>query len=192
MKRSLGLTLLAAAVVVALSAPRDAAAASLAGVSLPDTAQVAGKTLVLNGLGLRKKLFIKVYVAGLYLETKEKNASAILAADGPRRGVMHFIYGVDADKICNEGWKQGLADNTPGATAELRAKFDTLCGYMEDMAEGDAMSFDYDPAAGTAVTVKGKLKGAITGKDFSDALFACWIGPKPGPGEDFKKALLGS
>ena len=192
MKRSLALSLLAVSAAIALTAPGAATAASLAGVSLPDNAQVAGKTLVLNGLGLRNKLFIKVYVAGLYLEAKERNPAAILAADGARRGVMHFVYGVDADKICNEGWKQGLADNTPNASAELRAKFDTLCGYMEDMAEGDAMSFDYDPAAGTAVTVKGKLKGAIVGKDFADALFACWIGPKPGPGEDFKKALLGS
>ena len=111
--------------------------------------------------------------------------------DTARRGVMRFIYSVGAEKICNEGWKEGLAANTPNASAELKSKFDTLCSYMEDMGEGDEMSFDYSPATGTAVTVKGKAKGTIAGKDFSDALFGCWLGPKPGPGEDFKKALLG-
>ena len=29
------------------------------------------------------------------------------------------------------------------------------------------------------------------GKTFADALFACWIGPEPGPGEGFKEDLLG-
>ena len=180
---------LAILALLALAAPT--AAGSLAGVNLPDSAEVGGQKLVLNGMGLRKKLFIKVYVAGMYLPAKQGDAAAILAADAPRRGVMHFIFSVGAEKICNEGWKEGLTANTPNASAELRAKFDTLCSYMEDMADGDEMSFDYVPDAGTAVTVKGKSKGTIVGKDFSDALFACWIGPKPGPGADFKKSLLG-
>ena len=42
-------------------------AASLAGVTLPDTVQVGSTTLVLNGMGLRTKFMVKVYVAGLYL-----------------------------------------------------------------------------------------------------------------------------
>jgi hypothetical protein len=182
---------LAILVLLAIAATAPAAAASLAGVTLPDTAQVGDQQLVLNGLALRKKLFVKVYVAGLYLPAKQSDAAAILAADTPRRGVMRFIYSVGAEKICNEGWKEGLAANTPNASAELKSKFDTLCSYMEDMKEGEEMSFDYVPGAGTAVTVKGKAKGTIAGKDFSDGLFACWLGPKPGPGEDFKKSLLG-
>ena len=54
-------------VVFVVASMFDLHAASLAGVTLPDTAQVAGTTLVLNGLGLRKKFVVKVYVAGLYL-----------------------------------------------------------------------------------------------------------------------------
>jgi len=39
----------------------------VAGVKMPDTVTVEGKTLKLNGMGLRKKVMFKVYVAGLYL-----------------------------------------------------------------------------------------------------------------------------
>jgi hypothetical protein len=85
----------------------------------------------------------------------------------------------------------GLAANTPNPSADLKAKFGTLCSYMEDMESGEELSYDYAPGAGTNITVKGKSKGLIEGKDFADALLACWIGPKPGPGEEFKKALLG-
>ena len=56
-----------AAVALCLLLAVPAGAGTLAGVTLPDTAQVAGKDLVLNGLGLRKKFVIKVYVGGLYL-----------------------------------------------------------------------------------------------------------------------------
>ena len=37
-------------------------AASLAGVTVPDSATVGGSTLVLNGMGLREKYFIDIYV----------------------------------------------------------------------------------------------------------------------------------
>jgi hypothetical protein len=33
-------------------------------------------------------------------------------------------------------------------------------------------------------------KGKIGDKAFSDAMLRTWIGPKPGPGEGFKKNLL--
>jgi hypothetical protein len=39
--------------------------------------------------------------------------------------------------------------------------------------------------------VNGKLKGTLLGKATADAILSTWIGPKPGPGDDFKKAVLG-
>ena len=71
-------------------------AASLAGVNLPDTATVGGKSLVLNGLGVRSEFMVKVYVGGLYLEQKSTDADAIIKTDAPKRIVMHFLH--DASK----------------------------------------------------------------------------------------------
>ncbi len=66
---------------------------------MPDTAQVNGQQLVLNGLALRKKLFVKVYVAGLYLRAKRRDAAAILAADSAaaRRHELHLSVGSGQD-----------------------------------------------------------------------------------------------
>ena len=50
----------------------------LAGVTLPDTLKAGDRTLKLNGLGLRKKSIVKVYVGGLYLESPSKDAGAVL------------------------------------------------------------------------------------------------------------------
>jgi hypothetical protein len=51
----------------------------VSGVSMPEVASGDNKELRLNGMGLRTKFFIKIYVAGLYLGHKEKDAAKILA-----------------------------------------------------------------------------------------------------------------
>ena len=80
MKLSLMTTLYRTAVSVMLAVSVNTTAA-LAGATMPDTLKSGEMTLKLNGLGLRKKAMIKVYVAGLYLELPSKDAQAILAAD---------------------------------------------------------------------------------------------------------------
>ena len=183
----LSLTLLA--LVGALTAaPADT---TYNGVKLPGTVDVAGHALVLNGVALRKKAVFKVYVAGLYLPAKSSDADAVLAADAPRRMVMQFLRDVGKDKMC-EAWDEALANNTPNASAQLKAEFVTLCGYMEDIKDTQQFVFTYVPGTGTEVSVAGVVKGTIAGKDFADALFKAWIGPKPGPGEGFKKNLMGT
>ena len=82
-----------------LLVPTIASAATLAGVTLEDKTTVNGQNLVLNGLGLRKKFFIKVYVGGLYLQAKMSNPAAIVASDTPRRMVMAFLYSVSKEQM---------------------------------------------------------------------------------------------
>jgi hypothetical protein len=180
---------LIALVLVCLSAA-PIVAGTLAGVTLPDSMDVNNQQMVLNGMALRKKVIFKVYVAGLYLPAKEQNSEKILAADGPRCTVMHFLRSVSAKQV-NEAWFDGLKANTPNHTPELKKLFDTLASLMEDMKDGEKLVFTYKPGAGTEVKVKGKVNGTLGDKAFADALFSCWIGKKPGPGEKFKKGLLG-
>lgn len=165
-------------------------AGTLAGITLPDTIDVDGQQLILNGMALRKKVVFKVYVAGLYLAEKETNGEKILAADASRCTVMHFLRSVKANQV-NAAWYEGLEANTPGYSAQLKNQFDELAGFMEGFKEGDKLVFTYKAGVGTEVKVKGVVKGTLGDKAFADALFACWIGKKPGPGEKFKAGLLG-
>jgi len=183
----------AAVAVLALSAlsPTSShAQVEIAGVTVPATVDAGVQSLVLNGAALRKKAVFKVYVAGLYLPARNSDADAILAADGPRELRMEFVRDVGKDKMC-EAWDESLKNNTPSADAQLQAEFKELCGWMQDLKKGDVMSFTYLPGTGTTVAIAGQTKGSIAGKPFADALFKSWIGPKPGPGDGFKHALLG-
>ena len=185
-------TMIALAVAACAAAPlpmTTSHAGELAGVTMPDSVQVGDAELVLNGLGLRKRAIFKVYVGGLYLPAKQSNAAAILAADEPRRLVMEFVRKVDADSIIG-GWNDCLENNSPGASTEVRGGFEKLNGFMADVKKGDRLIFTYLPGSGVDVKVKGQDRGSISGKDFSDALFSCWIGEVP-PSADFKTGLLG-
>jgi len=165
-------------------------AATLAGVNIADAASVNNTNLVLNGAGLRKKLFIKVYTGALYLPAKQSNAAAIITADTARRQVMHFVFDVGKGKIA-EAWEEGLEENTPNASPEVKTAFKTLASWMDDMKDGQEIVLTYVPGIGTTVDVAGKTKGTLGGKAVADAILNTWIGPKPGPGADFKKAVLG-
>lgn len=164
-------------------------AATLAGVKIEDQVSVNNQNLVLNGAGLRKKLMFKVYTGALYLPAKQNNEAAIIAADTSRRMVMHFLMNVDKNKIA-DAWTEGLV-NTPNASPEVKTAFNTLASWMDDMKEGQRITMTYVPGTGTTVEVGGKSKGTLPGKATADAILNTWIGAKPGPGADFKKAVLG-
>ena len=176
--------------LVLLLTPVPVSAAEESGVVLPDTMDLGGQSLVLNGLGLRQKFVFDVYVGGLYLPAANSDADAVLGADEPRYMVMHFLRDVDAESI-NDAWFEGLEDNTPGFSQELFGQFESLAKWMEDVPDQGVLTFAYVPGQGTTVTVLGTDKGVLPGKAFADALLACWIGPEPGPGESFKEAVLG-
>jgi len=183
-------TRILSATLLSLFLALPAAAGTLAGITLPDKVDVAGHSLVLNGMGLRSKFIIKVYVGGLYLPQKEKNGAKVMAADEPRRMVLHFIYDVSKDQMC-KAWDEGLERNTPNAGAEVKKAFSTLCGWMEGVGKGKELVLTYVPGEGTHVEVAGTEKGTLPGKAAADAILATWIGPDPAPGKDFKKKVLG-
>ena len=62
---------------------------------------------------------------------------------------------------------------------------------VHELKEGDVMTFDLLPGAGTRISVNGQLRGtAIAGDDFHVALLKIWLGDNPVQAE-LKKALLG-
>lgn len=183
------LALAALTLALVLASAGHAAAAEVAGVTFDDRVTVDGKPLVLNGTGLRTKFFVKVYAAALYLPAEQSDAGRILAADQPRRTVLHFLYAVDREKMC-DAWDDALAGNTPRASAELKKQFATLCTWMDDVESGERMVFTYVPGNGTTIEVTGEPKGTLAGKDFADALWAAWIGARPAT-KDLRAGLLG-
>src|SRR6516225_6406938 len=146
-----------AVVMLALPMAFNLPAATLAGVTLPDTAQVGGKALTLNGLGLRTKFAVKVYVVGLYLEQKSSDPGAIIKADAPKRIVMQFVHAATKNQM-TDAFDESFNDNPPDAKKTMKADIDRLLGALDPIKEGDQMVFTYIPGTGTTFAINGKDK----------------------------------
>lgn len=170
----------------------SAHAMELEGVTLDDTAEIDGQTLVLNGAALRSVVWFDVYVAGLYLPERTNDAETALAMSGPVKMAMVFKRDVGRDDIC-KAWKEGFEKNLEDEGAGLMTQLNELCAATpEEIKDGQIMEYTYLPSQdATLFTVDGQTLGTYPGRDFYTGMLSCWLGPKPGPGKGFKKGLLG-
>ena len=182
-----------AALIAALMAVPGLHAAEVAGVKVADSVKVGNNELVLNGAGLRSKLFIKVYVGALYVGQKAATPAAIYDSATPRRMVLRLLRDLDADSL-HSALDEGLRNNhTPAELSDMKAQADQLGGIMKAMGkvhEGDTVSIDFS-AEGVVVSQNGEVRGKVAGANFAKALLKVWLGDKPADAS-LKKALLGS
>ncbi|MHB8405511.1 MAG: chalcone isomerase family protein [Gammaproteobacteria bacterium] len=167
----------------------NAQAATYKGVTVADSASVGGKTLVLNGMGLRTKFFFKIYVGALYLPQKADTAAAVISENGPDRILMHMIYAVSKSQFA-DAWHAGFKDNNPQMSDAVKAGMEQFIAYFGESKQGDVITLDYVPGQGTQVSWNGTFRGNIPGEDFHKALLNVFLGPKP-PTRELKNGLLG-
>ena len=167
--------------------------AELSGVFVDDViAAKNGDTLVLNGVGLREKFWVDVYVGSLYLTGKTSNVADILSSQKAWRIQMDFIYKeVDREKLI-EAWREGFEKNQSEETlALINDRMEQFYGYFaENAVAKDQFILDYLPGEGTTVTKNDEVLGVIPGDDFKNALLEIWLGNYPAD-DDLKSGMLG-
>jgi hypothetical protein len=176
------------ALLVTMFAMPPAFALTVEGVNVPESIAVADAPLVLNGAGVRKRFFIKVYVGALYLPAKQSSVEAILAEPGAKSVRMHFLYKEDS---LTGAWTDGFKGNN--SEAELQALNDRLAqfnGFFRAVKAGETIFVDLLPNGDTRVSINNEPRGSITGADFQKALLKIWLGDKPADG-GLKQGMLG-
>ena len=181
-------------VAALLLAALPVSALEVSGVEVSETLQAGGQTLSLNGAGIRKKSFlgIKVYVGALYLTQRSTDAAAIVALDAPKVLRITMMRDVDKESM-QKAFREGMEANSPGQTSALASRLKQVeDSFPAEFKEKQILVVSYVPGQGTTVGVAGTKPITIEGKDFADALFRIWLGPKPSDGglEDLKAALL--
>jgi hypothetical protein len=167
--------------------------AEVAGIKIDDQARVGNAELVLNGAGLRKRVFFQVYAIGLYLPRKAGNATGAINTEGPKRVSIHMLRDVGAAQF-SEALVEGIRENhTEAEVKAVESRIQALNATMAEVKEakkGMNITLDWDGKA-TQVGIDGKPAGKpIEGADFYRALLRIWLGDKPVQ-DDLKKALLG-
>jgi long-chain acyl-CoA synthetase len=168
-------------------------AAQMAGVWVDETSSLGSSQLVLNGAGVRSKVFIKVYVGALYVDHRESSAAAILDSSAPRRMKLRLLRNLDAESL-NDALEDGLKDNNSPAELEaMKPQSGQLAGIMKAIGkvrEGDTVTIDFT-ADGIQVSLNGESRGRVAGAGFAKALLKVWLGDSP-VDASLKKALLGN
>src|SRR5215212_521212 len=121
-----------------------ALAADVAGVKLPDQVTVEGKSLKLNGTGLRQATILKVnvYAAGLYLDNSSRDGEAIANSDSPKAIEMAFLRDVTAKQMA-EAFQEGFDKNCIADCARFKPEIGKLQGLLKDMKKGETMGFHF-------------------------------------------------
>jgi hypothetical protein len=174
---------------VALTA-NTASAAEISGVKLPDQVTVGGKTLKLNGLGLRQATIIKfnVYAAGLYVENSSHDGDAIANSDQTKSIQMSFMRDVSAKQM-SDAFQEGFDKNCVAGCTELKPNIPKLQALMKDMKKGETMAYNFT-SDGVEVMIRGQKVGKVGDKAFSHQLLRVWIGKNP-PNVELKDGFLG-
>lgn len=166
-------------------------AASIAGVSMPDSATVNDETLILNGLGLREKYWVDVYVAGLYLPNKMNDGDSIMKANVNKRIQVEFIYSSVPKEKMIAVLEENISNN-PQFSSDTVAKIRQCGSWMQDFTSGDVVMFDYAyTTQTTTIYINDKTRGSMQSKEFMEAIFAMYVGKYPAT-EALKQGLLGN
>ena len=158
------------AMVMGLALAAGVHAADVAGVDIPDKANVAGQDLVLNGAGVRSRAIFKVYVGSLYTPSKVKTAADVYAK-GPRRVQLNMLRDVGSDQMV-EALTDGLNQANSAADAgAVKAQMAELSGILKSIGQlkegfndvnGERIYFIPTPSAGLWAT-KDRLFNRKTG-----------------------------
>lgn len=171
------------------------AAVELKGAKFNDTYQLANQALQLNGAGIRVKVIVDVYAAGLYVGKKDRTANGLLGQSGPKSLQIVLLRDLTGEDFADAMIKGFKKNNSDSDIARFQPKLDELRTMMVafgNVKKGTTIRLDNTPGVGTRVLVDGAQKGSeVPGDDFYTALLRIWLGNSP-VDSDLKDALLGA
>lgn len=152
-------------------------------VTLPDTETVAGKKLVLNGMGLREVtvmgIDIRVYVSGLYLEKKSTSADEIMKQKYPKKVRMHFLRKV-SERDYKKSWKEIILDHCPKegdnkGCAKIKDKLDAFLNLLKEVKSGEELEFTFD-GKGFDIQKGAEKWGRVDDAELATYILSGWLG----------------
>ena len=157
----------------------SANALTISEVDLADQIKMDGKTLILNGAGVRSKFFIDLYVGTLYVSKKETTLNGVIANDAAAIRLNITSSLISSEKMV-DAIDEGFADATNGHPELLKPEIKRfLAMFSEEIKEGDQFTFYASKVSGVSIYKNEKLQGSIKKDLFRQALLKIWLGKEP-------------
>ena len=156
---------------------------TISGVTLSPKIAPAGKVLTLNGGGTRVKFFMKIYVAGLYLQKKSENPKEIIEADEQMSVRLHIISNLMTSENMTRAIREGFDKSTKNQSHKFKEEIDRVCNIFqsEPVKVGDMYEIFYVPGKGCTAFKNGKTieNSIMEGYEFKKAMFGIWLSEDP-------------
>lgn len=158
-------------------------AVEIGGVNIPETMEISGESVVLNGVGIREKFSFRkdIYVAALYLPEKSADAEAIIAQDAPMAIRLQIVTGLIKSEDFIESTRAAFVESTGGNTAPIEKEIEKFISvFKSGISKKDIYDITYNPATGVEVFKNGSSKPAVVieGMEIKKALFGIWVGER--------------
>ena len=164
------------------------------GVVLPRTVEFKQRTLMLNGVGTRSKMWVDVYVQALYLSELSQDAETIIDSNtemGIRLQITSSMVTSDKlSKSLNKGLMKSIGD---GDITKFKSQIAILESLLnkEKTFKDDAFNLIYNSADESLWVFKNdRYEGKIPGFEFKKLFFGIWLSNKP-VDDKLKNDLLG-
>ncbi len=168
---------------------QPAFAIEVAGVKLLDSVEVGGEQLQLNGYGIRKKFFFKVYLGSLYTATKASSTTQVLENTGGKLIRLNFLYSKLEKARMVGGFAKAIEANSPELLSDSGIK-QFLAWFDADFVEGDQI--DFEITADNLVTARHNKRplGMVKSANLARAILLIYLGREP-IDADMKAGMLG-
>ncbi len=178
-----------AALILTLFCAGQSPAVEAAGVLLDPVVTVNSQQLKLNGYGIRKKFFMKIYIGSLYASKHLSSAAEALKDGGDKLIRMNFLHSkVDKEKII-EAFSEGLANNSPDLVGSPEEK-KFLSLFTADFNRGDVVDLTLGADGSVSASHNSKVLGIVPSARLAKGVLAIYLGDKPAD-DSLKKGMLG-
>jgi hypothetical protein len=153
----------------------------IAGVKFLNEKTIAGKTLELNGVAVRKALVVvKVFAGGFYLEKPTQDAREAIESDQVKHLYLHYLTSKATAKKVREGFIEAMEKaNPPELVEKHRQEIDRFASWLDtDMQPGSTTESTYIPGEGLTFWVNGEKKGTIQDNEFIQMYYRYCVGEK--------------
>ncbi|CAI8339638.1 MAG: Uncharacterised protein [Owenweeksia sp. TMED14] len=180
--------LLAGAMIFSSSA--QAQTKNIEGIDFPTSISMNGQKTVLNGGGLRTKLyFLDLYVGALYVQSKTSDAKNVIMADEEMGIRIEIASKLVTQERFIDALEEGFANASAGkSNANDIQKFKNF--LKDEFKKGDVISLNYNAGDAVYLSKNDNQIGKFEGLAFKQALFSIWLGDIPAQ-ESLKDEMLG-
>lgn len=171
------------------------AVTDIKGARFNDTYTLGHQALSLNGAGIRVKLIVNVYAAGLYVPKKDHSAAGLISQPGPKSMQIVLLRDLTGEDFADAMVKGFRQNNSEADVTKYDGQIDEIRSMMTTFGavkKGTTIRIDFTPGSGVQVLIDGVLRGEqVVGEEFFAAVLKIWLGQSP-VDSDLKESLLGS